>query len=53
MGEMDTDAIGLIVFVAVLMIYFVAAKRQQAARRTTFPDDIRRALPLGSPTGMA
>jgi hypothetical protein len=26
---------------------------RKAARRTTIPDDTRRALPLGSPTGMA
>jgi hypothetical protein len=25
----------------------------QAARRMTIPDDMRRAIPLGSPTGMA
>jgi hypothetical protein len=53
MGEMDADTIGQIVLAAVLMIFFVAVQRQQPARRTPLPDDTRRALPLGSPTGTA
>jgi hypothetical protein len=45
MGGMDADTIGLIVLAAVLMIFFVAVQRQQAADARRFRTNIDRSHP--------